>query len=137
MKKQILDPIRKKELVLTPEELVRQNVIQWLNKECNVPLALMAVEHPMSYNGVKYRADIVVFDRSANPLMLVECKAPSVKIDNEVIQQGLRYNRVLKVKIMMFTNGQYTYICTVNKETQKYEFITEPLTYEKMLEENE
>ncbi len=101
----VFDPLRKIEVALTPEEKVRQNVISWLNSQLGIPMVMMASEYAFRFNGLTYRADIVVFGRDTKPLMLVECKAPSVKIDSEVIDQGIRYNKVLGVKYMMFVNG--------------------------------
>ncbi|MFA7116922.1 MAG: type I restriction enzyme HsdR N-terminal domain-containing protein [Bacteroidales bacterium] len=114
----IFDPLRKKEVVLTPEEKVRQSIICWLHSEAKVPMGLMMSEFAFKFNGLDYRADIVIFDRNVNPIMLVECKAPSVKIDNYVIEQGIRYNRVLKVPYMMFVNGEKCYICKYIEEEQ-------------------
>ncbi len=101
----VFDPLRKIEVALTPEEKVRQDVIRWLNQKLRIPMVMMASEYSFRYNGLTYRADIVVFGRDTKPLMLVECKAPSVKIDEDVVGQGVRYNRVLGVKYMMFVNG--------------------------------
>ncbi len=101
----VFDPLRKMEVALTPEEKVRQDVIRWLNVRMGIPMVMMASEYAFHYNGLVYRADIVVFGRDTKPLMLVECKAPSVKIDAGVVEQGVRYNRVLGVKYMMFVNG--------------------------------
>ena len=107
----IFDPLRRIEVALTPEEQVRQDVISWLHGQLEIPLVMMASEYAFQYNGRQYRADIVVFGRDAAPLLLVECKAPGVRIDREVIEQGIRYNRVLNVKYMMFTNGEKMYFC--------------------------
>lgn len=134
MLKQIYDPLRKKEVALTPEEEIRQVVIKWLNIQAEVPLGLMASEYSMKYNGLNYRADILVFDKQAKPLLLVECKAPTVKITKLTIEQGIRYNRVLNVKYIMFTNGITTYICKLNKMELKYEFIEKVPLYKQMLE---
>ena len=105
MKEKIFDPLRKKYVALTPEEQVRQMVITWLNRTLGFSLNLMMSEYSFKYNGLNYRADIVVFNRDMSIKMLVECKAPSVKIDSEVIDQGIRYNRVLGVQYILFANG--------------------------------
>lgn len=105
----IFDPLRKTEVALTPEEGVRQAVIQWLNVERGVPLCMMASEYAFKYNSRQYRADVVVFGRDGNPVLMVECKAPSVRIDRSVVEQGIRYNRVLNVRYMIFTNGSSMY----------------------------
>ncbi len=101
----IFDPLRKMEVALTPEESVRQDVISWLNARLGIPMQMMMSEYSFRFNSMLYRADVVVFGRDLKPLMLVECKAPSVKLDKTVIEQGMRYNMVLNVQYMMFTNG--------------------------------
>ena len=121
----IFDPLRKTDVALTPEEQVRQNVIGWLHTEMGVPMAMMASEYAFSYNGRKYRADIVVFGRDAAPLLLVECKAPGVRLDRKVLEQGIRYNRVLNVKYMMFTNGENMYFCERVGNGPEYRFLPE------------
>lgn len=121
----IFDPLRKKEVAATPEELVRQNVIQWLNIDKKIPLVMMNSEYHFRFNGLDYRADIVVFAKDLSPLMLVECKAPDVKLTDTVINQGVRYNRVLKLKYMMFTNGKQTYFCQRKGDGCEYEFVSE------------
>lgn len=108
----IFDPLRKKEVALTPEEAVRQGVITWLNQEQGIPLVRMQSEYAFTYNGLQYRADILTFDRDLSPEILVECKAPSVKIDRDVIDQVVRYTRVLKVKKIVVTNGTTTFFFT-------------------------
>lgn len=105
----IFDPLRRKEVELTPEERVRQAVIKWLCEKQGISLQRMQSEVAFSYNGLQYRADIIVYDRNLNPEILVECKAPSVKIDRTVINQVVRYTRVLKVRTIIVTNGESTY----------------------------
>lgn len=104
----IFDPLRRKEVELTPEEKVRQAVIVWLRDSRKIPQVRMMSEVPFEYNSMQYRADILVYDRNLNPEILVECKAPSVRIDRSVIDQVVRYTRVLKVKAIMVTNGATT-----------------------------
>ena len=105
----VFDPLRRKEVELTPEERVRQSVIVWLRDKCAIPQTRMMSEVPFTYNNLQYRADILVYARDLEPEILVECKAPSVKIDNEVIEQVVRYTRVLKVKKIDVTNGTTTF----------------------------
>ena len=97
MRQTIYDPLRRKEVAMTPEEEVRQKMIVWLNVRLGFSLNLMMSEYSFKYNGLQYRADIVVFDKNREIKLLVECKAPSVEIDREVIEQGIRYNRSLNV----------------------------------------
>lgn len=105
MRQTIYDPLRRKEVAMTPEEEVRQKMIVWLNVRLGFSLNLMMSEYSFKYNGLQYRADIVVFDKNREIKLLVECKAPSVEIDREVIEQGIRYNRSLNVEYILFTNG--------------------------------
>ena len=121
----IFDPLRKKEVAATPEELVRQNIIHWLNIDKKIPLIMMASEYAFTFNGLTYRADIVVFAKDLSPLLLVECKAPNVPITKEVVEQGIRYNRVLNVKYMMFTNGKRSYFCEKTTDDGGYIFLPE------------
>lgn len=121
----IFDPLRKTEVARTPEEEVRQHVISWLNEELGIPMVMMASEYAFTYNSVQYRADIVVFGKDTKPLLLVECKAPSVKLDRNVIGQGIRYNRVLNVRYMLFTNGRSMYFCERVGDGPEYRFLSE------------
>ena len=130
------DPLRKKNIADTPEEGVRQAIIHWLNTEKGYAYARMSSEYSFNFNGLSYRADIVVFDNYLKPIMLVECKAPSVKIDMKVVEQGLRYNRVLEVKYMLFTNGKSLYICRRKNISSDFEFIKEVPSYKELLEGN-
>lgn len=102
---EIFDPVRKKYVVLTPEEEVRQCIIQWLQHTLNVPLSLMAVEKKIVYNGLTKRPDILVFGTNGLPLLLVECKAPEIKLGSEVLFQASAYHKVLPARFVLFTNG--------------------------------
>lgn len=107
----IYDPIRRKEVRRTPEEEVRQGVVSMLQTGCGVPLSHIAVEYSFQFNGRQYRADVVVFDRSLQPQMLVECKAPQVTLTEDVVMQTIRYNYVLCVPYIFITNGNLSYLC--------------------------
>lgn len=121
----VFDPLRKKSVVLTPEEEVRQFFIGWLSRERNWPLALMASEYSLKFNGRSYRCDIVAFNRQLQPQIIVECKAPDVKLGQQVVDQVITYNRILNVPYIVITNGGTTYICSLNKETGKYEYVAD------------
>lgn len=125
MSERIFDPLRKKEVPATPEELVRQGVIRWLNEQVGIPLPMMVSECSFTYNRRLYRADILVRARDLSPIMLVECKAPDVKINEKVIEQGIRYNRALKLKYLMFTNGKTSYFCERVGDGVEYRFLNE------------
>ena len=104
-KLQVFDNIRKKWLILTPEEWVRQHVINYFIAECNYPPTLISLEKEIELNGVKKRYDIVVYTRSLKPLMIVECKAPEVDLSSDVLDQAARYNLNLNVEYVLITNG--------------------------------
>lgn len=107
---EIYDPLRKKYVARTPEEVVRQQLITWLHEHCGVSLTRMESEWGFTYNRRRYRADVLVFDRSLQPLLLVECKAPDVPLDTAVVEQVLRYTRVLPVRYILVTNGRQTHL---------------------------
>jgi len=102
---QIFDPIRKKFVALTPEEWVRQNLIQYLSIEKNIPLHMMACERGLAVNGMTKRFDLLVYSTSGKPVMIVECKAPSVTLSDDVYFQIARYNLALKVNFLLVSNG--------------------------------
>lgn len=132
---QIFDPLRKKHVNRTPEEEVRQAIIRWLADDRKVPMTLMASEYSFTFNGRQYRSDIVVFDRELNPLMMVECKAPSVSLDRDVIDQVIRYNKVLKVRFILISNGKTSYLCAWNPERGLYEFSDRVPEYQEMIQQ--
>ncbi len=112
----IFDQVRKKYVVLTPEEWVRQHVIQYLISEKNVPVSLIKVETEIQLYQTKKRFDIAVFDRNGLPLLLVECKAPSVPLTQAVLDQAVRYNITMKVGFLMLTNGLQHVFCRIDPE---------------------
>ena len=105
----IFDEIRKKWIVLTPEEWVRQNFIQFLVQELKYPLELIAVEKEIQLGDLKKRFDILVYDRTHKPWMLIECKAGQINLDEKVLYQVLRYNISMPANFLVITNGQFTY----------------------------
>lgn len=104
------DPLRKKEVADTPEEQVRQWFITQLLGTFGVPAHLMMSETGFRFGGKQYRADILVYDRNACPLAVVECKRPEVEITAETARQAMRYNAVLDVRFIILTNGSRTYL---------------------------
>jgi hypothetical protein len=110
----IFDPVRKKYVVLTPEEWVRQHVIQYLNREKQVPLSLIRVESEIRLYKTRKRFDIAVFDRNGHPRLVVECKSSSVLVTQAVLDQVVRYNLALKVGFLMVTNGLQHIYCQVD-----------------------
>ena len=102
----IWDSLRQKWLVLTPEEWVRQHTIGWLVTHKGIPALRITQEYPVKINGLNQRADIVVVDEKAKPHILVECKAPDVVLDHEVVMQAIRYNGVVNARYIVLTNGK-------------------------------
>jgi len=104
-KHHILCAIRKKWIILTPEEWVRQNFLQWLFLVMQYPQTLIAVEKEIIVNGLKKRFDILVYNRDHQPWMLVECKAHTIPLQESVFLQALRYNIATPVNYIVVTNG--------------------------------
>lgn len=127
----IWDPLRKKEVTLTPEEEVRQWCIGVLSRSMCVPMHMMMSEAGFKLGGKSFRADILVYDRKAQPLMVVECKRPEVALTQEVLDQAIRYNMALNVKYILITNGTRTYIC--RKDDAGFVFIDKVPVYDEML----
>ena len=121
----IYDPIRKKDLVLQPEEFVRQLVVQYLTQDRKYPLKWMRVEMLLEVNTRRKRCDILIFDRDYKPFLLVECKAANVKIGQATFDQIARYNLVLEVPYLVVTNGLQTYCCSMDHEKECYDFLGE------------
>lgn len=115
----ILDIIRKKYLVLTPEEWVRQHFIHYLIHHLKYPRALLKVESGLQFNKLQKRTDIVVFSRDGTPWMVVECKSPSQKINRQVLNQASVYNASLKAKYITITNGLIHFCYVIDWETKQ------------------
>ena len=128
-KKEIFDEVRKSWIVLTPEELVRQHVLRWMTEVKKYPASLLAVEKTIEINGMKRRCDIVAYSRSGNPIVVVECKAPDVKIDQDVFDQAARYNLKLNAKLFLLTNGINHYCCLLDHKMSAYRFLKELPVY--------
>lgn len=121
----IFDGIRKKFVVLSPEEWVRQHVIEYLTEEKNYPLSHINIEKQIIINGLAKRYDIIIFNTDGSIHLLVECKAPSVSISQETFDQIARYNFNLNATYLMVTNGLAHYYCKMLKEEEKYQFLKE------------
>lgn len=119
----IFDVIRKKFVVLQPEEWVRQHCVQYLIQEKNYPISLINVEKVILINGLKKRYDIVVFNPDGSLAVVVECKAPKVQISQSVFDQIARYNLTLKASYLMVTNGLNHYFCIMNHHLESFEFL--------------
>lgn len=101
----VWDELRGRWLVLTPEEWVRRHLIAYLVQECGVPLHSVCQEYAVSVNGQPQRADVVVCDVQGQPLLLAECKEPTVELDSSVRNQAMRYNAVVGARYVILTNG--------------------------------
>ena len=119
----ILDVFRKKYVVLTPEEEVRQRFARYLVEEKAYPASLIRTEYTLNLNGMVRRCDILVDKPAGIPSVLVECKAPKVKISQDTFDQVARYNMVFRVRYLMVTNGLKHYCCRIDFETRKVDFL--------------
>lgn len=119
----IFDPLRKKNVALTPEEKVRQWCIGVLAQSLHVPMHMMMSEVGFRLGGKQMRCDIMVYDRQVRPLMVVECKRPEVELTGEVLDQAIRYNMVLDVKYLVITNGTRTCAFVRTREGNDIRFV--------------
>ena len=126
---QVFGQVRKKYFVLTPEEWVRQHFIHYLNKEKNYQIGLMGVEKMIKYNSMQTRADIVLYNGEGKPNMIVECKAPKVKITQDTFNQIAKYNFQLKVDFLIVTNGIQHYCCQMDYEKNEITFLEDIPTF--------
>lgn len=116
---------RRKFVVLTPEEWVRQHVVQFLLRNRHYPKSLLNVEKLLKVNGLSKRYDAVVFNPDGSIFLLVECKAPDVKIDQKTFDQIARYNLSMRSEFLMVTNGLNHYFCRMDYEAERYVFLPE------------
>ncbi|MBT8196848.1 MAG: type I restriction enzyme HsdR N-terminal domain-containing protein [Bacteroidia bacterium] len=122
--KQIFDVIRKKYVELTPEEWVRQNLIHFLINDQKYPANYFSVEKMLRVNKSPRRTDVVIYDNNLNPWMIIECKAPTIDLDESVLFQATKYNSVLGAKYLLISNGMQSFIFEYENETinQQSEF---------------
>jgi len=121
----LFDVIRKRDIVITPEEWVRQHFVQYLINQKKYPKSLIKLEGGHKLHGMAKRTDIVVYNPAGEKILLVECKAPSITIDQKTFDQVARYNMVHKVKLLAVTNGLQHYYCVIDFEERDYKFIEE------------
>ena len=124
-KTSIFDVIRKKFVILQPEEWVRQHCVQYLIQEKNYPVSLINSEKELSINGLKKRYDILVFDTKGQIHLIVECKSPNVPITQTTFDQVARYNLALNATYLMVTNGLNHYYCQMDFDAERYQFLKE------------
>jgi hypothetical protein len=121
----IFDHIRKKYLVLTPEEWVRQHLIHFLIEVKKYPRSLMKLEGGLKLNSLQKRSDILLFNKNGKKIILVECKAPAVKITQDTFDQIARYNFVHKVEWLLVSNGIEHFCCRIDYDKKTYSFVEE------------
>jgi hypothetical protein len=124
-KKLIFDIFRRRWVVMTPEEWVRQNFACYLTEMKHFPATLIDIERSLRINQRDFRTDIVLFSKSGDPVVVVECKAPEVKITQQVFDQIARYNIELRVWYLIVTNGLVHYCCRFDKSRHCYTFLPE------------
>lgn len=133
-KRYILDLIRKKYLILTPEEWVRQNLLVFLTEKKGYPKNLIRVEQKLDGKEQFFRADIVIYDKKGKAKMIVECKAENVKITQDVFEQISKYNLQFKVDYLLVSNGKQNFICKLNYATKNYSFLKEIPDYKELID---
>ena len=131
-KQVILDTLRRKFVQLTPEEWVRQHFVQYLIQERGVPQPLISLEMAFPFHDTQYRADVVVYSKAIKPVMMVECKRPSVKISQRAFNQIGVYNSVIRAGHLVVTNGLQHYCCCVDHGDETMTFLTEIPHYSTM-----
>jgi hypothetical protein len=119
----IYDIIRKKYIVLTPEEWVRQHLVHFLINERQCPKGLIAVERGLKHNGLQRRFDVVVYSRNLTPWLIVECKAPQVAITQQTFDQIARYNMSLQVPYLLVTNGLQHFCCEIDYLQRSFSYL--------------
>lgn len=132
-RKAVFDVLRKKHVALTPEEWVRQQFVHFLLNEKHYPAGLVANEVSLQINGTSKRCDTVVYNRQAQPCVIVEYKAPHIEITQKVFSQICRYNLALKVDYLIVSNGLQHYCCKMEYATQSYSFLRNIPCYEEIV----
>ena len=117
--------IRKKSLVLTPEEWVRQHLIHFLIQEKQIPIGLIAAEMAIEINQLSRRCDVVVFGTDGKPRLIVECKAPEINLTEKTFNQIAQYNAALNVNLLMVTNGLQHIVCQIDRENTQLNYLEE------------
>jgi len=117
--------VRKKSLVLTPEEWVRQHLIHFLIQEKQIPIGLIAAEMAIEINQLSRRCDVVVFGSDGKPRLIVECKAPEINLTEKTFNQIAQYNAALNVDLLMVTNGLQHIVCQIDRENTQLSYLEE------------
>lgn len=128
----IFDPIRKKFIQLTPEEWVRQHILDHLINGLGYPASRTRVESGLKYNELQKRSDILIYDHQLKPLVLVECKAPDVALGNHVVEQISAYNKVCEAPLIVISNGIQTFAGLGRKGQKDFEMLNQIPSYEEL-----
>ncbi|MGB3592407.1 MAG: type I restriction enzyme HsdR N-terminal domain-containing protein [Nonlabens sp.] len=127
--RQIFDPVRKKFVSCTPEEVVRQRVLNFLLSRKRIPINLINVEKQLLISQRTKRYDLVVYNRDGSVFLIVECKAPNVKISQATFDQIARYNMSTRAANLMVSNGEHNYFCAIDYKNQSYSFMNDLPNY--------
>lgn len=127
---EVFDPLRRKFVILTEEEWVRQHLIQYLLIQKLVPATMMASERGLTVNKLAKRFDLLIFGTDGKPIMIVECKAPHIPLNEEVFYQAARYNLTLQVKYLLISNGLEHHCLYVDYSTGETRFLEDIPTYD-------
>lgn len=119
----ILDTLRHKYVVITPEEWVRQNFVRYLIESLGYPQGRTAIETGFMFQGMQCRADVLVYDKQGKALLMGECKAPDIKLKQTVFDQIGRYNTVVQADYLVVTNGLQHYCCQIDRKNNTYQFL--------------
>ena len=133
----IFDIVRKKYVILTPEEWVRQHLLHFLVNEKKFPASLLSVEKKLLVNNLKKRTDVVAYSSGLKPLMIAECKAPAIKISQHTFDQAARYNLTIGASYFLITNGLEIIFCRIDHKNNSYKFFPEVPHYKSLLESDE
>ncbi len=128
----IYDSFRKKNILLTPEEWVRQNMLKFLVEEKEYPASLISIESGIKVNRLVRRYDALVYDRNGKPLMLIECKAPGVPVNQGTFDQISAYNLSALARYLLLSNGMIHYCCKLNVLKNAFDFLEEIPSYNKL-----
>ncbi|HIG52661.1 MAG TPA: type I restriction enzyme HsdR N-terminal domain-containing protein [Candidatus Latescibacteria bacterium] len=131
-KRDILDPLRRKYVRLTPEEWVRQNLVQYLIVDLGYPRGLTSIEKGIDLHGKPFRADVIVHDRHGQAVLMAECKEPSVRISQDTFDQIAVYNRVVQARYLLVSNGLDHYCYAIDRDKEEYRFLDRVPRYEEL-----
>jgi hypothetical protein len=129
---EVFDTQRRRHVLVTPEEWVRQHLVRYLVEDLGFPAGLVAVETGFTHRGTQHRADVICHDRQGKPLLMAECKAPEVKLRQNAFDQIARYNQSVEAYCLVVTNGLTHYCYVIDREQQNYRFLDRIPSYEEV-----